>query len=76
MNQYQQYNALKDALAFRVIRSKVDNLLGYMPPAKLLILLLHLINPGYVRPILIGIRDNISGMSDEALDKLIDELLD
>jgi hypothetical protein len=70
------YNAMDDAMKIRVMRNRVNDLINAIPPTELLIIVLDLINPAYTRPILIGLRDNLSGMTNDKLDALLAGLPD
>ena len=68
------YNAMDDAMKMRIMRSRVDEFIKTAASTDLLMILIDLINPAYVRPLLIGLRDNLNGMTDEDLDNLIASL--
>ena len=64
-------NALEDAMRMRAARESVHRLYKSIDPTKLLVILLHFIDPEVVKPLLIDLRNGLVDKTDDQLDSLI-----
>lgn len=68
------YNAIEDAQRMRILRKSIKENSAKLSPDRMLILVLDLVNPELTRPFLVGLRDSLTGKTDDQLDALIAEL--